>query len=251
MLTINHNAGFYSNCNIILHKIICFFNKNHKLPEILNTQNTFNWYKNKNESGNIFDLYFKNKKDEKIEYKDKIDYKQTYQFTDFKIINFEKITPFINKYFESSDIVEQKIDYIINKYNIKYDNICTLFHRGNDKITEMVLPSYDDYIKKGKEILHNNPDIVFLIQSDETEFLERMSTEFKNSIILYDEIRHINKNNKQTVDKINIDQNQKWSINFLAIIKIMSKTKYIICDKGNCSLFICLFRKNISNVIIL
>ena len=55
-----------------------------------------------------------------------------------------------------------------------YENICCLFYRGNDKVTETRLASYEEFVNYGKRVLENNNNTVFLIQSDEVEFIEKM-----------------------------------------------------------------------------
>ena len=90
---------------------------------------------------------------------------------------------------------------------------------------------------------------MFLIQSDETEFLEFMTNEFpNNSFYFKDEIRHMKKCN-DTVDKKMRHQNYEFSKKYLAITIIMSRCKYIICGSGNCDLWIMLYRGNNKNVV--
>lgn len=99
------------------------------------------------------------------------------------------------------------------------------------------------------QILEKNPNIVFLIQSDETEFIEFMTKSFpSNSIYFKDEIRHMEKCNS-TVDIKMKSQNYEYSKKYLAITIIMSKCKYIICGSGNCDIWIMLYRGNNNNVI--
>ena len=138
---------------------------------------------------------------------------------------------------------------IINKYNLNFDNICVLFLRGNDKATECKIPSYNKYIEKGNELLKSNPDLKFLIQSDEKEFIDTMKTNFPNNIIFIDEIRVISKNIGQTVDNHgrNPELNHKYALNFLAIVYIMSQCKYVICNSGNISFWILMYRKHLNN----
>jgi roadblock/LC7 domain-containing protein len=82
------------------------------------------------------------------------------------------------------------------------------------------------------------------------EFIERMLKEFPtNSFYFKDEIRVINKNNNISVDKIDTFTNFLYSQYYLAITKIMSKCKYVVCNTGNCSLWITLFRGNADNVV--
>jgi len=134
------------------------------------------------------------------------------------------------------------------KYNLLYNNICVLFYRGNDKIRETKLSNYDDYLIYANLIMKSNPNILFLIQSDETEFITFMTEKFrKNSFYFKDEIRHMNKCNN-TVDTLMQDKNYEFSKYYLAITIIMSKCKYIICGSGNCSIWIMLYRGNNNNV---
>ena len=125
-----------------------------------------------------------------------------------------------------------------------------LFYRGNDKSTEVQLCTYDDVIAQARTIYAANSSIRFLVQSDETEFIERMLSEFSsNAFCFRDEIRHISKNPKTSVEHHFKLNNLEFSKNFLAVTIIMSKCKYIIFGTGNCSLWTVLYRKNNRNII--
>ena len=156
----------------------------------------------------------------------------------------------MKKYFTPSIKINNNIQSIENKYKIQnYENICVLFYRGNDKVTETKLPTYDDIIVEARRLYNENNNITFLVQSDEIEFIEKMLQEFpNNSFYFKDEIRTIQKNNSLSVDKINVESNFVYSQYYLAITIIMSKCKYVICTTGNCSLWITLFRGNADNV---
>ena len=105
-----------------------------------------------------------------------------------------------------------------------------------------------DNIEKANLILEKNPNIQFLIQSDETEFIDTFTKLFpKNSFYFKDEIRIINKCNS-TVDKIMKETNYLYSKYYLAITIIMSKCKYIVCGSGNCSIWIMFYRGNSNNI---
>ena len=147
-----------------------------------------------------------------------------------------------------SDEIKQIERNIETKYGLTdYDDICLLFYRGNDKITETTLPSYKDFIDRARYIHKVNPFVKFIVQSDETEFLELCKRELKDVIIFYDEIRHINKTNS-TVDVVFKDQNFIFSKYYLAIKHIMSKCKFIIFGSGNCSIWILFYRGHARNV---
>jgi hypothetical protein len=137
-----------------------------------------------------------------------------------------------------------------NKYNIvDYDNICVLFYRGNDKFKEVENCNYNEMLERANIIKTENTNVRFLIQSDETEFLETMINEFPHNYILFnDEIRHIRKSNT-TVDHVYKEKNYVFSKYFLAIVLIMSKCKNVICGSGNISMWLTFFRGHSNDVL--
>ena len=251
-LLIEHSYGFFSCCSVRLHQIINYFNKNTKLPENVDSTKQFTWYKPEGVDTDITHEYFdKNIEDNlKINFNSFINYHHSYQFINYKLIDYVNLIPFIKKYFSPSTQILNDIKNIETKYNLleKYNNICVIFYRGNDKATETTLCSYDDIIYQSKNYLDKNPGTQFLVQSDETEFIERALKEFPNSIVFNDEIRHMPRNPKRTVDwdvKKNIFNFSKY---YLAITIIMSKCKYIICGSGNCSIWIMFYRGHANNI---
>jgi len=242
-LVITHNSGFFSCCSVRLDKIIQYFNKNRSLPLIVDSSAQFEWYKPpRSHKASIVDTYFTTDSSG-IPFRGPINYEQWYQLTDYKKLNFQAIQPFITKYFTPSQQIQEIVLNLETKYSLDYSNLCVLFYRGNDKATETELSSYDDYLAKAKSIQQENPSIQFLLQSDETEFLELFSKEFPNSFYFKDEIRHIKKSNT-TVDKVFKEDNYEFSKYFLAITLCMAKCKYIVCGSGNCSIWIVLYRGN-------
>ena len=246
-----HDGGFFSNCTIRLFDIILYFNAVKKLPIFVDGSKQFGLYKtDTNKNNDITYEYFCKDCDYKINYDNPVDFREQHQYIDYNKLNLSQLTPFIKKYFSLSKKIEGDINYIENKYDIEtYGNICVLLYRGNDKVTECKLPSYENIVEKARTLYNENNNIKFLIQSDETEFIERMTQEFpNNSFYFKDEIRTINKSNNLSVDKINPGSNFVYSQYYLAITIIMSKCKYVVCTTGNCSLWITLFRGNSENI---
>lgn len=247
-IIVKHNAGFFSCCSVKLDKIIEYINLHSKLPENIDCSNLFIWYKKKGEKRDITYDYFEHYGNIEQDIKPKIDYKQNKQFSNYKYLDYTNITPVIKKYFSPSKNILQIINNMEQKYKLDYNNLCVLFYRGNDKKRETKLCKYDEYLKYANSILKENPDIKFLIQSDETEFITFITSRFpNNSFYFKDEIRHVNKCNS-TVDKIMRNKNNEFSKYYLAITIIMSKCKYIICGSGNCSIWIMLYREHNENV---
>ena len=257
---INHDAGFFSCCTIKFEKIIYYINANNlKFPDLVDSSQQFKWYKecqNEDITFNYFEHYdninVNNEIIKKIHVNDMPDkhlMPGENQFTVYQYLDFDSIKPVITKYFSPSKNILNIIQNMEKKYNIDYNNICVLFYRGNDKNSETLICDYSEYLVYANKILEINPDILFLIQSDETEFINFISERFpNNSFYFNDEIRHIHKCNS-TVDFIMKDKNPTFSKYYLAITIIMSKCKYIICGSGNCSLWIILYRGNNNNII--
>jgi hypothetical protein len=243
-----HNAGFFSCCSVLLHLIVHYINVYKRLPKFLDTSHTFHWYKKEGVPGDIFPEYFSCNGELQVEYTRDICYHENHQFFDFAKLDWEKLVPLIQKYFNPSPEIQSIMDELVRKYAINYNKTCVLFLRGNDKSTECSIPDYDFYRKAGANILEKEPDIRFMIQSDETEFIDLMTAELGNSFYCKDEIRHIQKSNT-TVDIVHKPTNHEFSKKFLAIVMIMAKCKYVVCNYGNCSIWIALFRGNVDNLI--
>lgn len=237
--------GFFSCCSIRLESIIYFFNLQKKLPEEVDSSDQFKWYKPMYSSKDITHQYFEKQNSHIIDYKE-IQFSNRYQYHLYNSLPLLDYIPFIKKYFYPSVEVQQLIKEIEEKYKIDYHNTCVLFYRGNDKATEITLPSYNSLLEVAKQIKEQNPNVRFLVQSDETEFLQKM-LELPNSFYFKDEIRHIPRQ-KATVDHFDINQNLLYSKLFLAITIIMAKSQYIVCNTGNCSMWICLYRGHTQNV---
>lgn len=246
---LEHNAGFFSCCSVKLDRIVNYINVHNNFPEHVDSSRQFIWYKMNNQGDITYDYFehYDNVPNKLCgEY---IDYLDIYQFEDYSMLPYEKINPIIQKYFSPSFEVTQIIANIESKYNIDYDNICVLFYRGNDKNGETSICEYSEYVDYAKLIISKNPEIKFLLQSDETEFFEFMSSLFpENSFYFTDEIRHMRKDEHNTVDHVMRDNIDIYSKNYLAITIIMSKCKYIVCGSGNCSIWIMLYRGNSQNV---
>jgi hypothetical protein len=250
ILVLQPGGGFFSNCTVKLFDIILYFNSVKKYPLFVDGSHQFKIYKSGTNTNDITCKYFSNNFDCEIKYEYPIDFREQYQYIAYKTLKFKDLTPFVKKYFSPSEDIKNNINYIENKYNIdNYQDICVLFYRGNDKTTETVLPSYELIVEQARTLYNENNNIKFLVQSDETEFIDRMIQEFpNNSFYLKDEIRTIKKSNNLSVDKINSETNFVYSQYYLAITIIMSKCKYLICTTGNCSLWIVLYKGTVDNV---
>lgn len=244
-------AGFFSGCSIRLFNIVKHIHEKGALPHTLDTTDVFHKAKSTdNKNDDVTFEFFKHYSTINIGANLVPDFKSYYQFSDYKNINYTTLFPLVNKYFSPSKQIECLVDYLENRYQIEdYNNICALFYRGNDKITETPLCDYNQMIEKANNVLKQNPNVKFFIQSDETEFITTMSNAFpNNSFYMKEEIKHVNKNDAIVVDNINQSLTPLFIRFYLAITIIMSKCKYVVCTSGNCSMWIMLYRKHANNV---
>ena len=252
---ITHDCGFFSCCSIRLDAIVQYFNKNNfNLPEKVDSTKSYTWYK-KNKNDDIYDFFVCYENIDNIVFINKIiKYQQTDQWIDYNKLDIKSIIPFIKKYFTPTPDIYQIVKNIEEKYKINdYTNMCVLFYRGNDKVSEINYKkkkntNYNKYLINAFEIKKKYHNTNFLIQSDETEFIEYMLEKIPNSFILTDEIRHMKKNPKTTVDKV-FDNTHEYSKKFLSIVLIMAKCNHIILNNGNCGIWTVFYRGNIDNVI--
>ena len=251
MIKTGHNAGFFSCCSVKLHHIAMYVNSNKKLPDGIDSSKQFAWYKkNTDRDKDITYHYFEHYdtiKNTEIYFP--IRYHWNDQFIHYSDLDYNCLTPLVKKYFSPSVEINEIVNNMKQLYKLNFENICVLFYRGNDKNIETKTADYDEYLDHANQIITQNPEILFLIQSDETEFIEFMTNKFPhNSFYFKDEIRHMKKCN-DTVDKKMKSQNYEFSKKYLAITIIMSKCKFIICGSGNCDMWIMLYRGNNNNVI--
>jgi hypothetical protein len=252
-ILVSHNYGFFSCCSVILHFVTEFCNTYKELPEKIDSSGSFGWYKSEGkEKDDVTYDYFEPQQSNEIAISSTVRLPFTHndQYIEYTKLNYALLEPFIRKYFTPNLHIRKLIGDMEHKYNLvnRYDDICVLFYRGNDKRTESELCTYEMVIKQARLLQDKNPNVLFLIQSDETEFILRMTETFPNSFYFKDEIRHIN-SQLDTVDKCMAETNCEFSKKYLAITIIMSKCRYVVCGSGNCSLWIMLYRNHANNVI--
>jgi hypothetical protein len=246
IIKMNHDAGFFSVCNINLRTAIGYYSSNKKFC-YLDAESQWNWYKD--EEGNIYNKFFEFQNTEfDLEIKNFTESSDEDQFSDYSLINYSFVSPFVKKYFHPSLEVISIKNELISKYNLDLSNTISLCYRGNDKERETNLPTYNEMESKLSEVISKYPNHKILIQSDEIEFYEHFKEKYNNLIII-DEIFKINKN-PHTSSQYNIPSGQKIknAQTFLAIMLIMSESNVVVLNSGNVGLWVCLYRENNNNV---
>lgn len=248
VLTVTHNSGFFSCCCIRLLSIIDYYNNYKKLPDVVDSSQQFKRYKT-DPSVDYTSLFFKTL-DTKIMYDTDLiilNEKRELQFSNYNLINFDRLMPIFRKYFTISDVIEHMSLNLKTKYKLDYDNTCAVLYRGNDKLRETTMGSYQVYTDKAREIKKDNPNIKFLVQTDDTNFLNIFLKHFPDSIF-FTETPTINNSDVSVHKVIPLGERKNAAMNFLSAIINVSKCKYLVTHTGNCSLFTVLYRGNKNNV---
>ena len=247
-LVISSEGGFFSCCSVRLEKIIEYFSALTRPPTQIDSSQQFALYRPTvvqteadSSSEKFIEEFFVPKVNGRINFHHKIAFQQSDQFTDYRTLALVDILPFVRRYFTISAAIEQLVASLEKKYAINYKNTCVLFYKANSQCAP-----YEEYLARARGVLAQNPMTRFLIQSDETEFIDAM-TSLPNSFYFMDETRSIPRCST-SVDLVNPPENYQYALQFLAIMIIMSRCSSIIMGSGNCSLWVVLFRGGASGV---
>lgn len=246
MLRVTHSSGFFSCCAVRLDTVIGYWNQTKKLPIGIDSKGQFLLYKPEGVYRDISVDYFQKPPAPaaaQIAHRSVIPYNFRYQFNPYSSFVDDRLRQFVGLYFKPTPMITRLQETIRSKYSIDYENTCVLFYRGNDKQREILLPDYSPFFSKAKELLKERPGLRFLLQSDETEFLEEGAAALPNTVCLTDYIRHIPRSNT-SVDLLDTSNNYDFSKKFLAITLLMSNCAYVLCNSGNCSMWIALYRSS-------
>ena len=246
-LVLSHEAGFFSCCSIRLWHILQYVKETQQLPTHIDSTRLFTWYKKPSDNRDITFDYFVHHDIMPPVSTDPVAYHWDDQYEPYPSLPYQALCPMVQKYFTPNRAIDTLLHEMECKYRIQYSMTCVLFYRGNDKNRETTICGYEEYINRANDIQKLQPNVRFLIQSDETEFIDFFTQLYPNSLVLRDEIRHIPKCNS-TVDNYNRHLNYDFSKQFLAITLLMSKCKYIVCGSGNCSIWIMFYRGHANNV---
>jgi len=241
-------GGFFACTSHIMSCIVFYYNNKKVLPDSIDSSQQFGLYKPSWVKDDITYHFFKNPNEynNNIEYKDNINYSKEFQFNKYSNINYISLQPFIEKYFSPSQDIINIQNQLIDKYNINVDQYCAVYYRGTDKKEETTIGSFDTYIDKMNEMLNTDNNIKFIIQSDNQNFIDTVKSKIQNCISFDENVASYT--DKGIHNENTPDDNYIIMKNFLAIVFIMSKCKYIICSSGNCSIWMMYFRGNGKNV---
>jgi hypothetical protein len=132
-------SGFFSCCFIMFMNIIDYFNTYQQLPDKINNENMFSLYQ-LFENQDIYRHCFLNRDNLEIVFKENISFcksNEEPQFSNYKLLLFELLEPFVQKYFSINETIQNRIKELKEKYKLEEQkDLCGIFYRGNDKVKE-------------------------------------------------------------------------------------------------------------------
>lgn len=229
-LRINHNAGFFSCCTIRLEAILDYFRSCQRLPRVVDSSQQFAWYK-QNPQDDITSLFFKTREEVAIAWTGipvrTTDVAQEQQFSDYSKLNYAALKPFIDRYFTASDEIQQIANQIEASSPVPLGEVCSILFRGGDKKLETVQPSYAEVLLKAVQLRRRHPQLRFLLQSDEPDFLEYAQRELDGACF--------------NISGAPNDPLLRISLYLVSLI-IIARTRFVISTSGNGEMWVRLFR---------
>ena len=249
--TLNPNGcGFFSCFTIIMQNIVTFYNRSRRLPKKINASTFFVFYKD-DPNEEIFNHYVEEPGLTTdvlpFEYKH-ISFGIVSQYMDFTNYNYERIKPLMDIYFKPNKKVLDTIEYLKKKYELNMENTLSVYYRGTDKRTETKLGNNEMFEEKINKVLEKDPNLDILIQSDSKSFIDYYSEKYPKAKFISENKTSIRVDgiHKEIKDK-KVNHDDMFTL--LSTFLLISKSKYIICNSSNCSLWIHLYRGNGNNVI--
>lgn len=251
-LIITHNAGFFSNNSIALLDIMVYFNENKCLPDLVDRHSQFSWYKSNPVQSLIGHFFAETADNIPYEVRTEMTYAlEEPQYTDYSYINFEGVQPFVDKFFQPSQYILDKVAHLEEKYQVDYENTVGVLYRGNDKNRETKLGSYGDFIDMTDDVIRGLNYKTILIAPDETEFLDQFRDDYLMSginILCMSETSHMPKKDSCIPLELPLDERAEQACNFFATVLMLSKCKHLITHSGNIGFWAVLYRGNVTNV---
>lgn len=250
-MKITNGVGFFSCGNVALLEIINHYNKYKGLPDVCDRSEQYAHYK-ANPRQDLINYYFDQWSMAHIHVPYEGDMPMPYdcmsvQWSPYSKLPFDDWSGIVAKYFSPSQHVANIAYNLKTKYGIDYANTCAIFYRGNDKERETQIAPYADFIKKAKQIKKKNPGIKFLVQPDETEFLEAFSKAFPGSVY-FEETPHIKKQDSAVFYQVPKDQRAEYGARFFAAVICISQCEHLITHSGSCGLWAALYRGHANNI---
>lgn len=243
--------GFFSTFTLMITSLMVVYKTYQKTPKFIDGSNLLNKIK-KGSSVDMYHHFFHIDDSIDIQF-DTFDIPVPFSPDDQHTIYSEKYSKYYNeffkKYFNVNSNIEEKINFLTNKYNVDQENSISVIYRDSDKWTDMGGFNYISagaYLRKCREIFQQDGSkLKVLIQSENMGVVNTFKNEFNLTFFNETSLG----NSSEVYPPIPLDDNKKmeWSEYYIASLWIHSKCKYVITYTGNSAFFIYLNRGTTKN----
>ncbi len=240
------NCGFYSNqfqvfCSLLIlmrHGIV---------PDKIDYSMGFKHFK-KDPNQDIYPLFHQIDEKQPIDLFANIDIPDANKFQK-NLYNFEVYNQIIKRFFNPSDIINDRKNYLLEKYQIDTSKTISVLYRGTDKGTELKLANPEQYMAATKSLLSQNSDFKVLLQTDQTQVIHYFHEELKDRLVIFEETPSTTSNRViWSLMEQNGADSIDWSQWFDAALRCVSDCKYVVNHTGNVGMFMNLYRGDLEGV---
>jgi hypothetical protein len=245
--------GFFSTFTLLITSLMAVYKQFGVLVDNIDSSNML--YLLKRDVPLDYDIYqhfFKIDKDYKLpEDYDISDFNfgPNHHHTIYKEEHLKYFLPFVKKYFNFSDLILERSEFLKSKYNIVPEKTISVIYRDSDKWTDLGTFLYvtaGAYLRMVYKIKEIDPGCDFYIQTENEGVKTHLTAGHGAKFI-----EETKTGTTSTSAPLIHFQNDilEWGTNYVSALNLHSKSKYLITYTGNSAFFLYLFRGNIDNFI--
>ena len=164
------------------------------------------------------------------------------QYSQYRALDFDFFSPLVEQYFQPSAEVVNRMRDFVTRYRIVPNELIAVNIRGTDKWKEVSAPRLQNFVKWGKEALRKHPNAKLLLVTDDSRLAEQFETAFVERVLRISELPMSSRTNSPIHRGLARSKREKFAVDFLAAVHIMSSAKILITHTGNVAFWTVLFR---------
>ena len=167
----------------------------------------------------------------------------------FDLYDFEYYNPIVKRFFSPSDVVLERKNALMSKYEIDPNETIAVLYRGTDKYTEVRLASPEAYLQAVQQVMQQTGPKKVLVQTDQTQVLNFFKQELGDMVVHFEETPSTTGRDSMiaTMEKDKGDMTD-WMQWFDAALRVVADCSVVVNHTGNCGLWMNLYRGSTVNV---
>jgi hypothetical protein len=245
VLYCGHNAGFFSNCSVVLWNLADIQRKQLPLPQRIDFSRAFSSYRNatqREQGTDLYPLFFA--ADARVTLPAGPALPDVKHHGLYRWLDYKTYTPWMQRYFAPSPHVQAIAAQLMQKYGIDLAKTIAVVYRGTDKGIEVRLASPAAYLEQARKLLRRHPGYRLLIQTDELA-VRTMFTQTLGPDCFFIAEMPVSGGGAVVHDlddqALSMDRSE-FGCTLIAVTHLISQCALIVNHTGNMALWICLYR---------